>query len=180
VRSPGIGARLVDAVVDLGVLPDPCCAGRSGCCSVAGSRSITAGTVEQRSERKRALVAALAGPAPVAIDTDEANDQHYEVPTELFELMLGPAPEVLLGLVADRRLDLAHAEEAMLRLTCERAELADGQDILELGCGWGSLTLWMAERYPRPRGSRPSRTPRRSVSTSRSRRRRRGSTTSRS
>ena len=43
---------------------------------------------------------------------------------------------------------LDQAEEAMLRLTCERAKLADGQHILELGCGWGSLSLWMAEQYP--------------------------------
>ncbi len=58
------------------------------------------------------------------------------------------------------------AEAKMLRLTCERADLQDGQDILELGCGWGSLTLWMAEHYPNSNNSMPSPIPktRRSLS----------------
>jgi cyclopropane-fatty-acyl-phospholipid synthase len=106
--------------------------------------------VEDRHERKRALLAEL-DDSPVAIHTDEANEQHYEVPTELFELMLGPHLKYSSGLVGRGRRRPRGAEEAMLRLTCERAQLADGQDVLELGCGWGSLTLWMAERYPASR-----------------------------
>jgi cyclopropane-fatty-acyl-phospholipid synthase len=84
---------------------------------------------------------------PIAVHTAEANEQHYEVPPEFFRLVLGPRLKYRSCLwPAGGTLD--QAEEAMLALTCARAGLQDGQRILELGCGWGSLTLWMAERYP--------------------------------
>lgn len=92
--------------------------------------------------------------SPLALHTDDANTQHYEVPTEFFQRVLGKRlkysscyfdPENDVGGIGD---DLDRAEEDMLRLTAERADLQDGQDILELGCGWGSLTLYMAERFP--------------------------------
>ena len=71
------------------------------------------------------------------------------MPAAFFAAVLGPAPQVQLRLLArGRDAILAEAEAAALEATCERAGLADGQRILELGCGWGSLTLWMAERYP--------------------------------
>lgn len=108
------------------------------------------GGVEAIQERKRRLLEA-SGDSPVALATDEANEQHYEVPTELFELMLGRHLKYSSGYWPEGVADLDGAEAAMLRLTCQRAELADGQDVLELGCGWGSLTLWMAERYPASR-----------------------------
>jgi cyclopropane-fatty-acyl-phospholipid synthase len=140
-------ARTIDAVIDRGLLPDPLL--RRAIRGLLRRRlsESTAGSIEDRDARKRALVAALAT-SPVAIDTAEANEQHYEVPTELFELMLGPHLKYSSGYWPIGVATLAQAEEAMLRLTCERAELVDGQDVLELGCGWGSLTLWMAERYP--------------------------------
>ncbi len=87
----------------------------------------------------------------LAIHTDRANEQHYEVPAELFEAALGPRLKYSSCYYPDAGTTLAEAEEAMLALTCEHADLADGQDVLELGCGWGSLTLWMAARYPRSR-----------------------------
>jgi cyclopropane-fatty-acyl-phospholipid synthase len=87
----------------------------------------------------------------VALHPDAANRQHYELPARFFELCLGPRLKYSACLFPTGRESLAEAEEAMLRLSCERAELADGQDILELGCGWGSLTLWMAERFPKAR-----------------------------
>ena len=86
--------------------------------------------------------------APIAIETAAANEQHYEVPTRFYQLCLGPRLKYSSCLYPTGRETLAEAEELMLALTCERAQLADGQDVLELGCGWGSLTLWMAERYP--------------------------------
>ncbi len=86
--------------------------------------------------------------SPIAESTDDANQQHYEVPARLFQLMLGPRLKYSCCLWPKSRTTLAEAEEAMLELTCERAALGDAQRILELGCGWGSLTLWMAERYP--------------------------------
>lgn len=89
--------------------------------------------------------------SPIALRTDSANAQHYEVPFEFFEKVLGPRLKYSSAYYPENCDSLAAAEEAMLALTCERAQLTDGQDILELGCGWGSLTLWMAEHYPNSR-----------------------------
>jgi cyclopropane-fatty-acyl-phospholipid synthase len=86
--------------------------------------------------------------SPIALRTDSANAQHYEVPAAFFECVLGPRLKYSSAFFPEGCDSLAEAEEAMLRLTCERAQLADGQNILELGCGWGSLTLWMAEHFP--------------------------------
>ena len=85
---------------------------------------------------------------PIAVETAAANEQHYELPTAFFELCLGKHLKYSSGLYQHPGCSLDEAEAAMLGLTCERAELADGQQILELGCGWGSLSLWMAEHYP--------------------------------
>ncbi|MDX1571423.1 MAG: class I SAM-dependent methyltransferase, partial [Xanthomonadales bacterium] len=87
----------------------------------------------------------------IAIETQAANEQHYEVPAAFFRLALGRRLKYSACLWNDETPDLDAAEAAMLALSCDRAELSDGQDILELGCGWGSLTLWMAERYPNSR-----------------------------
>lgn len=86
--------------------------------------------------------------SPIAVKTKAANDQHYEVPTEFFKLVLGPRMKYSSGYWPREDTTFAESEEAMLALTCERAGIADGMDILELGCGWGSLTLWMAEKFP--------------------------------
>lgn len=83
----------------------------------------------------------------IAVGTDEANAQHYEVPPAFFEQVLGDRLKYSCGLW-DSAADLDASEVAMLRLTCQRAQLHDGQRILELGCGWGSLSLWMAQHYP--------------------------------
>ena len=88
---------------------------------------------------------------PIAIKTCEANEQHYEVPTDFFKYVLGPRMKYSSGLWPTRHTTFAESEEAMLALSCERAQLANGQRVLELGCGWGSLTLWMAEKYPESR-----------------------------
>lgn len=101
----------------------------------------------ERLERFAATLEAM----PVALETKAANAQHYEVPAAFYKAALGPRLKYSCALYENPGDTLAAAEEAMLRLTCERAGLADGQDILELGCGWGSLTLWMAERYPNAR-----------------------------
>jgi cyclopropane-fatty-acyl-phospholipid synthase len=89
--------------------------------------------------------------SPVAIETDAANRQHYEVPARFFELCLGKRLKYSSCWYPRGDESLDEAEEAMLGLYAERAALQDGQRILELGCGWGSLTLWMAERFPRAR-----------------------------
>ncbi len=86
--------------------------------------------------------------SPVAINTGDANLQHYEVPSGFFQHVLGP--HLKYSSCYYRRADetLGQAEANMLQLTAERAGLKDGDRILELGCGWGSLSLWMAEHYP--------------------------------
>jgi cyclopropane-fatty-acyl-phospholipid synthase len=86
--------------------------------------------------------------APVAVATETANEQHYEVPSDLFQTFMGPHLKYSCGYWPMADTTQAESEEAMLELTCRRAGLEDGMDILELGCGWGSLSLWMAEHYP--------------------------------
>jgi cyclopropane-fatty-acyl-phospholipid synthase len=88
---------------------------------------------------------------PIALVPEKANEQHYEAPVELFERALGPHLKYSCGYWPAGVTTLAGAEAAALAVTCERAQIANGQDILELGCGWGSLTLWMAGRYPASR-----------------------------
>ena len=100
--------------------------------------------------RNAALIAELRE-SPVAIHTDAANRQHYELPPGFFTRCLGPRLKYSGCYYPTGNETLAQAEEAMLALYGERAELADGQEILELGCGWGSLTLWMARHYPNAR-----------------------------
>ena len=99
---------------------------------------------------------------PIAVRPDAANEQHYEVAPAFFGLALGPRRKYSCCLYRSDSDTLAMAEDHALAETAEHAGLADGQDILELGCGWGSLSLWMAERYPAARitavsNSRPQR-----------------------
>ena len=89
--------------------------------------------------------------APIALLPEKANEQHYEVPSEFFAQVLGRRRKYSSAWWPQGVTDLDAAEEVALAATAERAQLADGQRILELGCGWGSLTLWMAEHYPRAR-----------------------------
>ena len=108
------------------------------------------GTAAARQQKLAAHVQMLRD-SPIAVHTDDANAQHYEVPTEFFRLVLGPRLKYSCAWWPEGVRTLAEAEDAMLRLTCERALLEDGQSVLELGCGWGSLSLWMAEHYPNSR-----------------------------
>jgi cyclopropane-fatty-acyl-phospholipid synthase len=91
------------------------------------------------------------GEGPLVVHQDAANRQHYELPTAFFRQFLGPRLKYSCCLWPGDGGDLAAAEDAMLALTCERAELEDGMRVLDLGCGWGSLSLFIAERYPRCR-----------------------------
>jgi cyclopropane-fatty-acyl-phospholipid synthase len=88
---------------------------------------------------------------PVALNTADANRQHYELPAAFFRTFLGPRLKYSCCLFEGLDDTLATAEERALAASCDYADLADGQDILELGCGWGSLSLWMATRYPHAR-----------------------------
>jgi cyclopropane-fatty-acyl-phospholipid synthase len=138
----------LDHLLEKNVLPDPLIR--------AGIRRMLAGKIREETranieEQKAALLAHVEElkQSPIAIETHAANEQHYEVPTRFFQLVLGPRMKYSSALWPEGVTTLAAAEEQMLALTCERAGLADGQRILELGCGWGSLSLWMAEKYPR-------------------------------
>ena len=82
---------------------------------------------------------------------EKANEQHYELPAEFFSAVLGSRLKYSCCHWPQGTSDLDQAEREALHTTCERAGLVDGMDILELGCGWGSLTLWMAEHYPNSR-----------------------------
>ncbi len=88
---------------------------------------------------------------PIAEYTDAANEQHYELPPEFFQICLGARLKYSCCLYGDGAETLDQAEEKALAESCAHAELIDGQSVLELGCGWGSLSLWMAEHYPNSR-----------------------------
>ena len=102
---------------------------------------------EAQSRRYQALIEELAESA-IAIETAAANEQHYEVPAAFYQQVLGHRLKYSSALWPPGVDRLDDAEAVMLDQTCRNASLADGQDILELGCGWGSLTLWMASHYP--------------------------------
>lgn len=105
------------------------------------------GDLATRLEKKKEVLRQMRQ-GPIAVAVDQANRQHYEVAPEFFRLVLGPRRKYSCCLWEKGVTTLAAAEEAMLALTCQRAEIRDGQAILDLGCGWGSLSLWLAEQYP--------------------------------
>jgi len=104
-------------------------------------------SLEERTAEKQALIAKLRQ-SPIAVSTDDPNRQHYEVPTEFFHLVLGQWLKYSCCHWGDGVSNLNEAEVAMLALTCQRARLEDGMEVLDLGCGWGSLSLWIGERFP--------------------------------
>ncbi len=113
-------------------------------------REELSGGAQAQAQRFAERIAGLSRSA-VALHVDAANRQHYEVPAGFFQLCLGTRLKYSSCYYATGSETLDQAEEAMLALYGARAQLADGQHILELGCGWGSLTLWMAQRYPNAR-----------------------------
>ncbi|NBU50756.1 MAG: class I SAM-dependent methyltransferase, partial [Betaproteobacteria bacterium] len=149
-ESATFSARLSTALIDAcerGLLPDALV--RAGMRSLMKQRLIDEGAdnAPLATERLAALVAELRE-SPIAKETDAANEQHYEVPSAFFHLHLGPRLKYSCAWYETGTETLAQAEEAMFRLYAERAGLANGQRILDLGCGWGSMSLWMAERFP--------------------------------
>lgn len=144
------GLSLALKLVEKGLVPDPL--SRIGIRRLLEQRlrEEDKGSESANREQQAAFIRELRS-SPVAIHTDRANEQHYELPPEFFLRVLGRHlkysgcywPEGVSG--------LDDAEAAMLDLTCKRAELKDGQTVLELGCGWGSLSLWMAEKFPASR-----------------------------
>ena len=107
----------------------------------------TAASPEEQ-EKKLSAYAEDLRSRPIAVNTQESKEQHYEVPTLFYLHSLGPRLKYSSCFYEKGNETLAEAEVTMLKLTCARANIADGLEILELGCGWGSLTLWIAENYP--------------------------------
>ncbi len=111
-------------------------------------------SIEQRRQKFNEFLESMKE-SPIALSTSEANEQHYEVPTEFFDLCLGSRKKYSCclyenmgwrkGQWAD---NLDKAEEKMLALTCERVKIKDGERVLDLGCGWGSFCLYAAEKFP--------------------------------
>lgn len=156
-----VSPALVDGLIDTGLVPDRLLRAGIRRLLAARLREEDRGGLAEDQAHLMEWVEHLRS-CPVAVETGAANEQHYEVPPEFFRLVLGARLKYSSGYWPAAATSLAESEDAMLALTCERAGLADGQRILELGCGWGSLSLWMAERYPASRivavsNSRPQR-----------------------
>ena len=134
-------------MTEKGMLPDALI--RAGIRRLLRQRleEIEAGNLEQAAAREQAFLELMRS-GSVAEVPELANEQHYEVPPAFFETVLGNHRKYSCACWPDGVADLDQAEQQALALTCEHAGLADGQRILELGCGWGSLTLFMARRYP--------------------------------
>jgi cyclopropane-fatty-acyl-phospholipid synthase len=138
---------VIERIVDSGIVPEPML--RAGIRAICAQRlRQQRGSIEDQQARHQALVTSLRG-SEIAIETAAANVQHYEVPPRFFELVLGPHLKYSSCYWPAGVRELGAAEAAMLELTAARAQLADGQRVLDLGCGWGSLSLWGAARFPR-------------------------------
>lgn len=152
IRPPRAGLKLLGNALDWverGLVPDV--AIRAGIRRLCRQRLAEAPEdPARRADEIEAFVAEMDA-APIALVPEKANEQHYEVPAEFFELCLGPHRKYSSCWWPAEIDELGGAEEASLAATCERAELGAGQEILELGCGWGSFSLYAAARY---RGSR--------------------------
>ncbi|HPP00748.1 MAG TPA: cyclopropane-fatty-acyl-phospholipid synthase family protein [bacterium] len=141
--------QLIDWM-ERGLLPDPLVAWGIRRLCRQRLRGEQRATLTEQLEAQQRLVQELRQ-SPIALATEKANEQHYDVPAEFFQYVLGKHRKYSACYWPEGVNTLDEAEAAMLRLTWARAGLADGMEILELGCGWGSLTLWMAEQIPHGR-----------------------------
>ena len=139
--------KLLIKIAEKGLLPDFFI--RLGISRLCGQRLSDAKVLStQAMEEKHQQWINILKDSPVALVPEKANEQHYEVPPRLFELVLGSNLKYSAGYWPQGTSSLDDSEVEMLKLTSERASLSDGQDVLELGCGWGSLTFHMAKNFP--------------------------------
>lgn len=133
--------------MELGNIPDPVI--RLGVRKLVKERleSLTIGSLEKRADSAHAYHQSLVN-SPLAVHTREANEQHYELPPEFFVKSLGKHLKYSCAYWDETTRTLDDAEARSLAITAERAEIKDGMRVLELGCGWGSLTLFNAARFP--------------------------------
>jgi cyclopropane-fatty-acyl-phospholipid synthase len=139
--------RLLNGALEHRLLPDSLLRLGSRTAARARERAESRGGAQKQAERVQALVARMSTGA-IAERPQTAQRRPHELPGDFLGLMLGPRRKTSGGLWPPETRTLAQAEEAMLRLTCERAAIVDGMRILDVGCGWGSLSLWLAEQYP--------------------------------
>ncbi|TFK25221.1 S-adenosyl-L-methionine-dependent methyltransferase [Coprinopsis marcescibilis] len=144
-------SEFVYRLLDKGVLPDFLV--RIGIRSLLRERlrEIDHGTFEQNHEAKMKWIAGTRTRQTIADVPEKANEQHYEVPTDFILSTLGPRGKYSSCLFPTGGETLEEAENLMLESYCEKARLKDGIDILDLGCGWGSLSIFLAEKYPNSR-----------------------------
>jgi cyclopropane-fatty-acyl-phospholipid synthase len=141
---------MIDALLESNLLPDALI--RFGIQRLLAQRLLEEACLDTAEEQARheAFVTSM-DESPVAIETRAANEQHYELPTRFFELCLGPNLKYSSCYYPKGDESLGEAEAKMLALSSERAGVKEGQRVLELGCGWGSLSLYHAAKYPRSR-----------------------------
>lgn len=141
---------LADKLLERNLVPDPLI--RVGIRRLLKNRlrQEDKGSPEAQQAHLMSLIEQLKS-SPIAVNTRDANEQHYELPTRFFQLVLGYYLKYSCGYWVNGTRDLDRSERDMLDLTMQRADLRDGQDVLELGCGWGSLSLLMAETFPQSR-----------------------------
>lgn len=139
--------KLLIKLAEKGILPDFFI--RLGISKLCGQRLTDANdlSLKAREEKHQKWIDILME-SPIALVPEKANEQHYEVPPRLFELVLGAKLKYSSGYWPQGTSTLDDSEVEMLKLTSKRAALSDGQEVLELGCGWGSLTFHMALTYP--------------------------------
>ena len=142
----GLRYALLDRALTDGVIPDRLLRAGSRYSAGVRVRQEERGGVEAQEERLCALVERMSTGA-IAESPGKANEQHYELPAEFLGLFLGPRRKYSGCLWLPGVRDIGSAEEAMLDVTCRRAGVRDGMEVLDLGCGWGALTIWLAEHY---------------------------------
>jgi cyclopropane-fatty-acyl-phospholipid synthase len=138
--------QLADAMIDRGLVPKPLL--RHGVRLVLRERLAEQRAIHADRDAALARFVEHMRASPIALLPGKANEQHYEVPAEFYALVLGARRKYSSAYYDGPNVGLDEAERAMLAISVERARLADRMDVLELGCGWGSLTLYMAERFP--------------------------------
>ncbi|KAF8973037.1 S-adenosyl-L-methionine-dependent methyltransferase [Flammula alnicola] len=138
-------------LLDRGLVPDFILRGAIRLLLRQRLREINAGSMEANHAAKMKWIEDVRSRGTIADMPEKANEQHYEVSTEFILSTLGPYGKYSACLYPTGRETLAEAEELMLESYCTKAQLRDGLDILDLGCGWGSLSLFLAKKYPNSR-----------------------------
>ncbi len=146
-RPEPLGHLAVDRALATGLVPDLVVREAARQAARKRLRRESRGGAEAAELRLAELIGRMSS-GPVAEQVETANHQHYEVPTDFFRLFLGPRMKYSACWWPEGVEGLDQAEEATLDLCCRRAGIEDGMNLLDLGCGWGSMSLWMAERYP--------------------------------